>query len=117
MKEIPLYGMAVFYIAAGIYHFVQPTFYRRMMPSWLPWHLPLVYISGVCEILLGIFLFPELTRKSAAWGIIILLVAIFPANIQMMLNFRRKKNPYLWITILRLPLQLVLIWWAWHYTT
>jgi uncharacterized membrane protein len=117
MKEILLYGMAIFYVAAGIYHFVRPGFYKRIIPPWLPWHLSLVYISGICEIVLGLLLFPALTRSFAAWGIIVLLIVIFPANVQMMVNFRRKKNPYLWITILRLPLQLVLIWWAWHYTS
>ena len=108
--------MACLYIAAGIYHFICPKFYTRIMPRWLPMHLQLVYISGAFEIILGLLLFPIATRVVAAWGIIALLIAVFPANIQMMLNYRRRHNPYLWITILRLPLQLLLIWWAWQYT-
>jgi uncharacterized membrane protein len=60
-------------------------------------------------------LIPDATRSIAAWLIIALLIAIFPANIQMSINFKRKNNPYFWITIVRLPLQLLLIWWAWLY--
>lgn len=116
MKEISLYVMAVLYIIAGSYHFINTRFYKRMMPPWVPWHMPIVYISGAFEIILGVLLIPVMTRTYAAWGIIILLILIFPANIQMMLNFYRKKNPYLWISVLRLPLQPVLIWWAWQYT-
>jgi uncharacterized membrane protein len=116
MESIGIYLMGLFYIFAGIYHFVRPKFYTRIIPRWLPLHLQLVYISGACEIILGLLLFPIATRIMAAWGIIALLIAIFPANIQMMLNFRRRKNPYLWITVVRLPLQVLLIWWAWLYT-
>jgi uncharacterized membrane protein len=108
--------MALFYLAAGIYHFIRPGFYTKIMPPWLPWHLQLVYISGASEILLSLLLLPVSTRKIAAWGIIVLLIAIFPANIQMMLNYYRNHDPGLWITIVRLPLQLVLIRWAWEYT-
>ena len=116
MKDVLLYVMVVAYLVAGSFHFIYPTFYRRMMPEWIPWHKPIVYMSGVGEIILAVLLLPSSTRNMAAWGLIILLMVIFPANIQMMLNFRRKKNQYLWVTILRLPLQLVLIWWAWQYT-
>ncbi len=116
MREVFFYIMTVAYVIAGSYHFVNPRFYRRMMPPWIPLHTPIVFISGVVEIVLAILLLPSITRVYAAWGIIILLILIFPANIQMMLNFYRKHNPYLWITILRLPLQPLLIWWAWLYT-
>ncbi len=86
------------------------------MPPWLPWHYPLIYISGMGEIVLGILLLPGVTRRWAAWGIIILLVAVFPANIQMMLNYRQAHDPHLWIAVLRLPLQPLLVWWAWQFT-
>ena len=75
--------MAVFYMAAGINHFVNPIFYKKIMPPWVPWHYPLIYISGGVEILLGLLLIPAPTRKLAAWGIIVLLLAVFPANVQM----------------------------------
>jgi uncharacterized membrane protein len=116
MKLILLYLMAVVYVAAGIYHFVNPRFYQRIMPPYLPFPLALIYISGVCEIVFGVLLIPEATRIPAAWLIIALLVAVFPANIQMAINFWERKNPYLWMAIARLPLQVVLIWFAWLFT-
>lgn len=116
MKNFLLYFMSLLYIAAGIYHFVNPKFYLRMMPSYIPFHLPMVYASGVFEILFAILLIPESTRPIAAWLIIALLIAIFPANIQMAVNFYHKQHPALWMAIVRLPLQIALIWWAWIYT-
>jgi uncharacterized membrane protein len=85
------------------------------MPPWLFWHYPLIYISGVCEIVFGLLLIPKQTRKQAAWCIIVLLVAVFPSNVQMMLNYRHQHNSYLWVAILRLPLQPLLIWWAYQF--
>ena len=86
------------------------------MPPWLPWHYSLIFISGVCEIVLGLMLLSQRTRKLAAWGLIALLIAVFPANIQMMVNYREQQNPDLWVAILRLPIQLLLIGWAYRYT-
>lgn len=116
MKEILLYAMSVAYVFAGIMHFVFPKPYLKMMPKWIPWHHTLVYLSGVCEMIFGFLLIPEVTRPIGAWLIIAMLVAIFPANIQMMLNFRRRKSKYFWLTVLRLPFQPLLIWLAWIYT-
>ena len=108
--------MGLLYVAAGINHFVHPGFYLRIMPPWLPAHELLVFLSGLAELILGLLLFiPKVTRV-AAWGIILLLIAVFPANIQMMLDYRSENNPLLWLGILRLPLQLLLIWWAFRYT-
>lgn len=108
--------MSVLYIIAGVNHFVSPLFYKKIMPPYIPWHMKIIFASGVIEILLGILLIPKTTRRFAAWGIILLLIAIFPANINMMINYLHEKNPGLWIAILRLPLQLVLIWWAYTFT-
>ncbi len=94
MKLILLYVMAVLYLAAGVYHFVNPKMYQRIMPTYLPWHTPLVYISGVCEILFALLLIPESTRAIAAWLIIVLLIAVFPANIQMAVSFWAKAAPH-----------------------
>jgi uncharacterized membrane protein len=116
MKLVLLYIMGLLYIAAGTLHFVKSKMYVRIMPPWIGWQLQLVYISGACEILLGLLLFPESTRSFAAWGIIALLIAVFPANIQMTINYFHYNNPIKWLTVVRLPLQLLLIWWAWLYT-
>jgi len=116
VKKISLYVMAAAYVLAGVNHFISPDFYVKMMPAYLPLHLELVYISGVIEMLLGMALLFQQTRKAAAWGIILLLIAVFPANINMALH------PEAWDDIsktglyLRLPIQLLLIGWAWIYT-
>ena len=116
MRIALLYLMALIYVAAGIYHFINPKMYERIMPPYLPYHLQLIYISGVIEIALGILLIPEATRPTAAWLIIAMLIAIFPANIQMAINFWQKNSPSLWIALVRLPFQPLLIWLAWLYT-
>jgi uncharacterized membrane protein len=116
MKLISLYIMISLYVAAGIYHFVNPRMYQRIMPAYIPYHMPLIYISGIFEIVFALLLIPESTRPIAAWLVIVLLIAIFPANIQMAVSFWQKQKPGLWIALLRLPLQVVLIWWAWIYT-
>jgi uncharacterized membrane protein len=118
MKIAFLYLMSLLYFSAGIYHFVNPKMYLRIMPTYLPQtsHLPLVYISGVCEIIAALLLIPESTRPLGAWLTIALLIAVFPANIQMLVTFYQKQHSALWIAILRLPMQIFLIWWAWIYT-
>jgi uncharacterized membrane protein len=107
--------LAVFMVVAGVVHFVNPQIYVSIMPKYLPWHLELVYISGILEILFGVGL---LTRFSslAAWGLIGLFVAVFPANLNMALHpelVPQIPKVFLWF---RLPLQAVLIWWAWKFT-
>ena len=108
--------MTALYVIAGCMHFIKPNTYGKIMPPWLPWPLLLVYISGAFEIALGALLLPAATRVLAAWGIIFLLIAVFPANIQMMLIYYRNHLPHRWLTVARLPLQLLLIWWAWIFT-
>jgi len=88
----------------------------KIMPEWLGWHKQLVIISGIAEITLAILLLFKRTQQLAALGIIMLLIAVFPANIQMMLNYYKVQNPMLWLAVLRLPLQLLLIWWAYSFT-
>ncbi len=119
VKQVFLYLMAAFYVFAGIQHFRVPHFYLPMMPPYLPWHAELVFLSGVAEVLCGLgVLFPQ-TRKLAAWGTIALLIAVFPANIHVAVNnvplFGATEGPGA-IGYVRLPLQLVLIAWAWWYT-
>lgn len=116
MKSFFLYLMAAGFMLAGLLHFIVPKGYLRIMPPWLPYHVPLVALSGMCEILGGVLLMQQSTRAAGAWFIIAILIAVFPANVQMAVNFYQRHNPYLWLAILRLPLQPLLIWWAWMYT-
>ncbi len=115
MKTVSLYFMAALYLYAGIMHFIKPRFFLAIVPPYLPAHQALVALSGVAEVVLALgLLFPQ-TRPWAAWGIILLLLAVFPANVYMAYADKfQKMSPYFrWG---RLPLQVVLIWWAWLFT-
>ncbi|EPG65649.1 DoxX family protein [Leptospira wolffii] len=114
-KTISLWIMATLYTIAGILHFVIPKFYLRIMPPWIPYHKLMVQLSGIAEIALGIGLFFPPTRILSAWGVVLLLIAVFPANLYHFQS-RTKKDPPTWALILRLPLQLVLIYWAYTFT-
>ncbi len=107
--------MSAFYVLAGLNHFLNTQFYLNMMPPYLPWHPELVYISGVIEMALGILIIPQATRKFAAWSLILMLIAIFPANIYLAQTNGVTIDAPAIAVWLRLPLQLVLIAWAyWH---
>lgn len=115
VKAIARWLLAIAMVIAGINHFVSPATYVAMMPELLPAPLALVYVSGVAEILCGLGLLVVRTRRAAGWVLIALLVAVFPANVNMAVNeLPLGGNPVptalLWA---RLPLQLVLIAWAW----
>jgi len=119
LKRALLWLMGIFYLLAGLNHFRDPGFYLPMMPPYLPWHAALVYLSGVAEMALGAaVLFPSV-RQAAAWGIIVLLIAVFPANIHIAVHnvplggAAEGLGMWNWV---RLPLQAVLIAWAWWYT-
>jgi uncharacterized membrane protein len=100
-------------------HFLQPGAYLPMMPPYLPWHVALIYLSGLAEVLVGIGVLIPGTRRLAAWGAILLLIAIFPANVHIAIydvpvfGAAEGAGIFNWI---RLPFQGVLIFWAWWYT-
>jgi uncharacterized membrane protein len=85
-KRVVLWLMAIFYVVGGINHFANTAFYMPMMPPYLPWHLALVYLSGVAEIVLGVAVLVPSLRRLVAWGIILLLIAVFPANLHIALH-------------------------------
>jgi uncharacterized membrane protein len=106
--------LALFFVVAGIGHFVQPQFYLEIMPPYLPWHLELVYLSGACEIAGGLGLLVPPLRRAAGWGLIALLIAVFPANVQMFLDALPKGwTAWTFVALGRLPLQIVFILWVW----
>jgi uncharacterized membrane protein len=108
--------MALLFIALGINHFYNPDIYLRIMPPYLPWPMFLQYLAGFFEFVLGVLLlFPKYTRL-AAWGLIALLIAVYPANIHMAVNNHLYPDVPAWGLWVRLPLQFVLIAWAWWYT-
>lgn len=106
--------LALFFVGAGANHFVNPEPYLAMMPPYLPWHGPLVMISGVAEVLGGLGILIPVTRRAAGFGLILLLVAIFPANLQVALHGWPGTTLPAWALWLRLPLQIVLIFWVYR---
>jgi uncharacterized membrane protein len=108
--------MGSLYVVAGVAHFVITRNYVRIMPDYLPAHRELVLISGAAEIAGGLGVLIPATRRPAAWGIVILLIAVMPANIWMAQHPDLTPGVPPWLLWLRLPLQIPLIWWAWRYT-
>ena len=109
-------ALALFFVVAGSLHFVVPDYYRVIVPSYLPAPATLVAISGVAEIAGGVGLLVPRLRHAAGVGLIVLLVALLPANVAMLQLFRAADGPWwqeflLW---LRLPFQGILAWWTWR---
>jgi uncharacterized membrane protein len=92
-------------------HFLNPSPYEAMMPSYLPRPTALVWISGIAEIIGGVGLMIPFARRAAGWGLIVLLLAVFPANVNVALHGWPGVSLPMWSLWLRLPLQFVLIWW------
>jgi uncharacterized membrane protein len=106
--------LAIFMVGAGTVHFVKPDFYMKIMPPYVPWHLELIYLSGLFEIALGLLLLVPRFTRLAAWGIIALLIAVFPANIYLYQHQELVPGSPI-LHLFRLPLQGVFILWAfWH---
>ena len=105
----------VFFIGAGLNHFRSADFYKRIIPPQFPAPAFLVIISGLCEIAGGAGLAIPPLRRAAGWGLIALLIAVFPANIYMAFHQEKFADLHLpgWTYWARLPLQAVLIWWVW----
>lgn len=115
-KLVFLYLLALFYIIAGINHFVTPEFYLRIMPPYLPNPSLLHQLAGAAEILLGGLVLVARWRRLAAWGLVLLLLAVFPANLHVALNSHLYPDFPVVLSWARLPLQLVFLAWAWWYT-
>lgn len=116
LKTAGLYLMAALYIFAGVMHFVDPGFFLKIVPPYLPFPEALVYISGVAEIVLGVGLLIPQYRRLAAWGVILLLIAVFPANIYHYTSGGAGMDIPESMLIVRLLFQGVLIAWAYVYT-
>ena len=110
-RRLPL---ALFFVGAGVMHFVKPRAYAATVPDALPLHDEIVAVSGVAEIAGGLALLDRRTAPSAGWWLIALLIAVFPANVNMAVNaerFRQVPEALLWV---RLPVQALLIAWVWR---
>lgn len=111
-----LYVMGIIYILAGMNHFRNPRLYLKIIPPYFSNPKLLNKLAGIAELILGILLCIPQFSAMAAWGIIILLVAIFPANLFMFTDKRAGMGLPKPLLLIRLPLQLVLMFWAYFYT-
>jgi uncharacterized membrane protein len=107
------YALAALMAAAGVSHLVLPGFYDRIVPHALPgssqtWTL----VSGVVELAGAVGLLPARSRRLAATAIALLFVVVFPANIQMAVDWRHRSLIERLAAYGRLPLQIPLVWWA-----
>lgn len=123
LKRPLCYLMGAIYVVAGVAHFASPDGFVQIVPPWLPAPLLLVYLSGVAELTLGLGVIYPKTRRFAAWGLVALLLAVFPANIYMATSgvvvtgtTFGTLDPSPLVRWGRLPLQAVLVAWAWWYT-
>ena len=115
LKVIGRTVFAVLFIVGGVGHFVATDIYMKIMPPYIPYHRAMVLLSGAFEVALGLLLLVPATSRLAAWGLIALLVAIFPANVYMF-QHPETFNLSPRLLFLRLPLQGLLILWAYAYT-
>jgi uncharacterized membrane protein len=108
--------LAAIFVVSGVLHFVIPRAYMSIMPPWLPAHRALVLVSGAAEIAGALGILHPATRVAAGWGLIALLIAVFPANVQMLLDAHARHASMLWQVALaaRLPLQPLLIVWVYR---
>jgi len=113
MLPIPVLVVAAFFIGAGVLHFVLLDFFSGIVPPYFSNPEALVKISGVFEILGGIGILVERTRKWAGFGLIALCVAVLPANIHMAMNPDQFADIPVALLYLRLPLQALVIWVIW----
>ena len=107
-----LLALSLFFINVGVDHFINPDFYLNIMPDYLPFHAEAVYLSGFFEILGGIVVLIPKLRALARWGLISLLIAVFPANIYMAMNPNLFPEFSLALLYFRLPLQFLVIFWV-----
>ncbi|MEP2278369.1 MauE/DoxX family redox-associated membrane protein [Maribacter sp.] len=110
-----LYLMGAIYIFAGIMHFIRPKVYLRIMPRYLPAHKTLVLLSGVAEVLLGMGLFFKETKDLSIYGIIAMLAVFLLVHFYMLSSKKASAGVPKWLLFLRLPIQFILMYWAFIY--
>lgn len=115
-KRIALLLLAAFFVFAGVSHFTNEAFFVRIVPPWLPYPLLMVRLSGVAEIAGGAGVLIPGLRRVAGFGLLALLVAVYPANVEMALHPERFPDTSPAFLYARLPFQLLLAAWTWWAT-
>lgn len=108
--------LGVQYIGAGFAHWAFRKMFTAIVPDYLPAHEQLVLISGAAALAGGVGVLLPTTRRAAAWGLVIWLIAVYPANIWMVQHPERYRFIPPWMLWARLPFQFPMMWWAWKYT-
>tara|TARA_B100000941_G_scaffold249467_1_gene195368 strand:- start:105 stop:479 length:375 start_codon:yes stop_codon:yes gene_type:complete len=115
LKLLSIITMGLFYISVGVNHFTDPYWFLQIVPPYLPYKIELVYISGLLEVILGLMLLIPKTRFYAGWGLIVLLIAVYPANIYLAQTNGEAINTTPLVAWGRLPFQFIFIGLAyWH---
>ena len=115
-RKLSLFGLALFFIYFGIDHFINLEFYLSIMPPVFPLHKEAVYISGFFEILGGVCVLIPSLRKIGGWGLVALLISVYPANIYMAITPQAFPEISIELLYFRLPLQFLFIYWAYSVT-
>ena len=115
-KKLVLFGLAAFFINVGVDHFVNPDFYLNIMQPSFQLHAEAVYISGFFEVVGGISLLIPRLRKIAGWGLVALLIAVYPANIYMAITPQAFPDIPVTLLYVRLAFQFVFFYWAYSVT-
>ena len=116
IKTVVRFLFGAFFIVAGVTHFTNEAFFTSIVPPYLPWPVAIVYVSGVAEIVLGALLMVPSRTVLAGWGLIALLIAVFPANLHMAMNPGLYPTTSPTALLIRLPVQGVLIALAYWFT-
>ena len=115
IKPFSIIVMSWFYISAGLLHFTNTNWFLQIVPPYLPIKLELVYLSGFFEVIFGIMLIVPFLRYYAGWGLILLLIAVYPANIYLAQTNGAAMNTSALVAWGRLPFQFIFIGIAyWH---
>jgi uncharacterized membrane protein len=107
--------LGLFVFLAGVMHFVNPDFFNEIVPPWMPFGASFwTYASGVAELVIGAMLLRRSTRRAGALAAIGLFIAVYPANLYMTWDWRDRPAGEQFVSWARLPLQFLMIWWAWR---
>tara|TARA_B100001179_G_scaffold229320_1_gene214837 strand:- start:3841 stop:4191 length:351 start_codon:yes stop_codon:yes gene_type:complete len=110
------YLLALLLIIAGVMHFVKPKMYERIIPPYIPSPKAMVQLSGFAEMILGLALLNADSQSWAAWGIILMLLIFLTVHVYMLQNKKASLRLPRWVLIIRIPLQFLLMYWAYLYT-
>ena len=110
------YLLALLFILGGVNHFRTPNIYKKIMPSYIPAHTSLVLATGIFEMIFGLMLITQESQQIGAIGILVLLILFIPIHVHMLINKEASLKLPRWLLILRIPLQLLLIYWVYLYT-